>query len=213
MHSYNWRAPLVRFRQPDGQERSGMIFGALESWLKRPVTHVQGEWLWCLMNPPQPPVDKAEFCVDTRQPDSTPFCLLFSLSLFTSLVASRSLPFWRNPRESILRFRISSDLLPLLAALKLNITRDVSMPLWLSSWIKPLKQIVHTSNTKSTSITDQKFLFPPLSGQLYPPLLSLLWDKVISKLYICWNLCSTSFTLTEHSKHFTIRLVIQVTHK
>lgn len=45
-----------------------------------------------LMNLPQPPVDKTELCVDTRQPDSTPSCLLFRL-LFSSLSWPRGLCF------------------------------------------------------------------------------------------------------------------------
>lgn len=37
-----------------------------------------------LMNPPQPPVDKTELCVDTRQSASTPSCLLFRCFLWLS---------------------------------------------------------------------------------------------------------------------------------
>jgi len=34
LHSSNWRTPLVRFRQPDGRKRSGMICGASERGMR-----------------------------------------------------------------------------------------------------------------------------------------------------------------------------------
>lgn len=91
--SPDWRTPPPFFLASGSQmgESAGrrMICAALErDWLWGPVTHVQGEWMRSLMNPPQPPVDKTQHCVDTRRPDSTPSCLLFSLSQGLSLINS-----------------------------------------------------------------------------------------------------------------------------
>lgn len=63
--------------------------------------------MWSLMNPPQPPVDKTQHCVDTRQPDSTPSCLLFSLSLCLSYCLMAS--FIQVKKHCFVKFLCSSS--------------------------------------------------------------------------------------------------------